>query len=253
MCWGTTVGPAAVALALSAFTVPSIAGDEQRPLGVVELFTSQGCSSCPPADAVLADLAQQREVVALAYHVDYWDYLGWQDTLGSAENTRRKYDYMKSFRTRSVYTPQAVINGRTHVNGAHRSEVAQALDGMKKSAGSGLMVDIDVTQSDESIVIRTAAASKPVGEAHVVLVSYDTAQPVQITRGENAGKTVVYWNAVTSIQTAGMWRGKEALFEMPVSDMARKGANCAVLLQSAGSDGAPGTILGAAVVRIPDP
>jgi hypothetical protein len=250
MDWGRSFGLAAAALALSAFVAPSMAGDEQRPLGVVELFTSQGCSSCPPADTVLADLAKQGEVVALAYHVDYWDYLGWQDTLGSAENTQRQYDYMKSFRTRSVYTPQAVINGRAHVNGAHRSEVADALDAMK-SAGKGLKVDLAVTRSGESILIKTGAASEPVGEAHVVLVFYDTAQPVQITRGENAGKTVTYWNAVRSIQTAGMWRGKEATFELPVSDMAKKGANCAVLLQSTGRDGAPGMILGAAVVRIP--
>ncbi len=247
---GRIFGLASLTLALSAFVGPGIAGDEQKPLGVVELFTSQGCSSCPPADAILADLAQQDGVIALGYHVDYWDYLGWQDTLGSAENTQRQYDYMKSFRTRSVYTPQAVINGRVHVNGAHRSEVSEALEDMK-SAGTALKVDVGVTQSGESVIIKTGAAKEPVGEAHVVLVSYDAAQPVQITRGENAGKTVVYWNAVKSIQTAGMWRGKEARFEMPLSDMAKKGANCAVLLQSAGKDGAPGTILGAAVVRLP--
>jgi hypothetical protein len=250
MNWGRIVGLAAGALALSAFVVPSIAGDEERPLGVVELFTSQGCSSCPPADNVLADLAKQGDVVALAYHVDYWDYLGWQDTLGSAENTRRQYDYMKSFRTGSVYTPQAVINGSTHVNGAHRSEVAKALDGLK-NAGNGLKVDLAVTRSGESILIKTGAASGPVGEAHVLLVFYDAAQPVRITRGENSGKTVTYWNAVRSFQTAGMWHGKEATFELPASDLAKKGANCAVLLQSAGRDGAPGTIIGAAVVRIP--
>src|SRR5262245_29433790 len=97
MARGTGFGLAAAALAVSALVVPGMAGEEQRPPGVVELFTSQGCSSCPPADRVLADLAEQGNVVTLAYHVDYWDYLGWQDTLGSAENTQRQYDYMKSF------------------------------------------------------------------------------------------------------------------------------------------------------------
>ncbi|MET0942391.1 MAG: DUF1223 domain-containing protein [Mesorhizobium sp.] len=250
MKWGRYSGLASLALALLAFAHPGMAGDAQRPLGVVELFTSQGCSSCPPADAILADLAQKGDVVALAYHVDYWDYLGWQDTLGSSENTQRQYDYMKSFGTRSVYTPQAVINGHAHVNGAHRSEVSQVLNDMK-GAGTALKVDVDVSQSAESITIKTGAAREPVGEAHVLLVSYDAAQPVEITRGENAGKTVVYWNAVKSIQTAGIWRGKEAQFEMPVSDMAKKGANCAVLLQSTGKAGAPGTILGAAVIQLP--
>ena len=103
----------------------AFAGDVKKPSGVVELFTSQGCSSCPPADAVLAELAEAGDVVALGYHVDYWDYLGWKDTLGSPENTARQYEYGKSFGDRSVYTPQAVINGRTHVNGAKREAVAR--------------------------------------------------------------------------------------------------------------------------------
>ncbi|TIO36397.1 MAG: DUF1223 domain-containing protein, partial [Mesorhizobium sp.] len=87
----------------------------EKPLGVVELFTSQGCSSCPPADEFFAELAAKENVVALAYHVNYWDYLGWQDTLSNKENTERQYDYMRAFGSRSVYTPQAVINGRSHV------------------------------------------------------------------------------------------------------------------------------------------
>ena len=88
-----------------------MAGEAKKPAGVVELFTSQGCSSCPPADAILEDLVKKGEVVALAYHVDYWDYLGWQDTLATPDNTARQYDYAKAFGVRSVYTPQAVING----------------------------------------------------------------------------------------------------------------------------------------------
>lgn len=247
---GKILGLAALTLIFSSFAGAAEDLQKQKPLGVVELFTSQGCNSCPPADAVFADLAREGEVVALAYHVNYWDYLGWQDTLGSVENTQRQYDYMKSFGTRSVYTPQAVINGRAHVNGSVRSEVTGALDGMA-NGGNGLKVGISVTRSGDSVVIQTDSAKEPVGEAHVVLVYYDQMQPVVITRGENLGKTVNYWNAVKGIQTAGMWHGKAARFEMPVSDMAKKGSNCAVLLQSAGKDGAPGPILGAAVIRIP--
>ena len=100
---------------------------------MVELFTSQGCSSCPPADALFAELAAKEDLVALAYHVDYWDYLGWQDTLSRKENTERQYDYMRAFGSRSVYTPQAVINGRVHVNGASRGEVDGALARMARS------------------------------------------------------------------------------------------------------------------------
>lgn len=249
---GRFFGLAALTLVLPVFVAPVAAEELQKPLGVVELFTSQGCGSCPPADAVLADLAQQDDIVALAYHVNYWDYLGWQDTLSSPESTQRQYDYMKSFGTRSVYTPQAVINGRSHVNGAVRSMVTGAIESMA-SAGKGPQVGVSVVQSGDNVVIQTEAASQPVGEAHVVLVYYDKVQPVVISRGENTGKTVTYWNAVKGIQTAGAWHGKPARYEMPVSEMAKKGENCAVLLQSAGKDGAPGPILGAAVIRVPAP
>ncbi|MCX7303033.1 MAG: DUF1223 domain-containing protein [Hyphomicrobiales bacterium] len=112
---------AAAAAVVSA--VPCFAGDILKPKGVVELFTSQGCNSCPPADKVLAELAEKGEVVALGYHVDYWDYLGWKDTLATPENTERQHLYGKAFQERSVYTPQAVINGRLHVNGARREAV----------------------------------------------------------------------------------------------------------------------------------
>jgi len=239
-------------LAALALVLPglAVAQEPQKPRGVIELFTSQGCSSCPPADAVFADLAREGSVVALAYHVNYWDYLGWQDTLGSDEGTQRQYDYMKSFGTRSVYTPQAVINGRAHVNGAIRSEVSDALDGMAK-AGIGMKVGVSATRSGDSVVIQVDSANEPAEEARVMLVYYDQVKPVVITRGENTGKTVSYWNAVKEIQTAGMWRGGPARFEMPVSDMARKGGNCAVLLQSAGKDGTPGPILGATVIKLP--
>lgn len=249
---GRFFGLAALTLVLPVFVAPGAAEELQKPLGIVELFTSQGCSSCPPADAVLADLAQQDGIVALAYHVNYWDYLGWRDTLSSPESTQRQYDYMKSFGTRSVYTPQAVINGRSHVNGAVRSAVTGAIEGMA-SSGKGPQVGVSVVRSGDNVVIETAAASQPVGEAHVVLVYYDKVQPVVITRGENTGKTITYWNAVKGIQTAGAWHGKPARYEMPVSEMAKKGENCAVLLQSAGKDGTPGPILGAAVIRVPAP
>src|SRR5262245_27148421 len=102
------------AFALFAASLAMITGtgsaESRKPLGVLELFTSQGCNSCPPADALLAEMAAKGDVVALAYHVDYWDYLGWRDTLARPENTQRQRDYGRAFGIRSVYTPQAVIN-----------------------------------------------------------------------------------------------------------------------------------------------
>jgi hypothetical protein len=247
---------AAAGLALVALAGPASGGDG-RPLGVVELFTSQGCSSCPPADAVFGAIAGKDDVVALAYHVDYWDYLGWRDTLARPENTARQYDYAHAFGSRSVYTPQAVINGRAHVNGASRAAIEARLEGFARS-GEGLSVPVSIERVGDSLVIETGAADdkatdkatgKATGKATVVLVYFDPAAPVTIERGENAGRTVTYWNAVTGIQTAGMWHGAATRYEMPASEIDRKRAGgCAVLLQAAGKGDVPGPILGAAVL-----
>jgi hypothetical protein len=224
------------------------AGEVKRPVGVVELFTSQGCSSCPAADAVFEQLVKKGEVVALAYHVDYWDYLGWEDTLGSKDNTSRQYDYAKAFGARSVYTPQAVINGRTHVAGSSQSAIDGALGKFAKS-GQAMSVDIKVMRAGDSIVIDAGEGGGD-EKGRVVLVYFEPAKAVAIERGENSGKTITYWNAVTSIQTAGMWHGAAARYEFPASEVAKKGAGgCAVLLQATGKDGLPGAILGAAMVK----
>ncbi len=245
---------AAFALALSVLAGNGLAGQTERPeadkpLGVVELFTSQGCNSCPPADAFFAELAAKEDIVALAYHVDYWDYLGWQDTLGRKENTERQYDYMRAFGSRSVYTPQAVINGRSHVNGASRKEVDGALARMERS-GEGMRVGIKVSRTSDRVMIDAGDAGNGPADAHVVIVYFDPPQAINIGKGENSGRKMTYWNAVTSIQTAGMWHGKAQRYELPMSEISKKGG-CAVLLQSVGKDGLPGPILGAAFVHKP--
>ena len=258
---------AAVALAVSALAGPGVAGpgvagqdktsqagtsQDEKPLGVVELFTSQGCNSCPPADALFAEIASRNDVVALAYHVDYWDYLGWKDTLSSKENTERQYDYMRAFGGRSVYTPQAVINGRTHVNGASRDAVAQALEGFKES-GEGMRVAVKVSRDGDGIVIDAGDAPKSgaaPAKAHVVIVYFQPPQTIEVRKGENNGRKMTYWNAVSGIQTAGMWHGKAQRYELPASEVSKKGG-CAVLLQSVGKDGLPGPILGAAFIHRP--
>lgn len=227
---------------------PVVAEEIGKPVGVVELFTSQGCNSCPPADAYLDDLAKRDDIVALAYHVDYWDYLGWKDTLGSPEYTQRQYGYASTFGSRSVYTPQAVVNGRVHFNGASRSQVGNALTAMD-GAGDGLSIPITVEKSDGRVII-TAKGKNKHGDAHLVLVSYAAATPVKIDRGENRGKTILYSNAVTRIRTVGMWHGGEQTFEIPETEI-MKGASggCAILLQEFSKSGKPGAIIGATVMR----
>ena len=243
------------ALVVATLGAASLAGaalaDSSSPRGVIELFTSQGCSSCPPADTVLSELVKRGDVVALAYHVDYWDYLGWRDSFGTAENTARQYEYMKSFKAQSVYTPQAVINARRHVNRASRRDIEGALSELKR-ARRGLNVEVSATYSGSSLLIEADAASGGPHEAEVVVVYFDPPTPVQIERGENTGKTVTYWNAVTGVQVAGMWHGKSVSFELPKREVSKKGAGgCAVLLQSVNADGTPGPILGAAIVGEP--
>jgi hypothetical protein len=219
---------------------------KSRPLAVVELFTSQGCGSCPAADAILTDLAQTGDVVALAYHVDYWDYLGWRDTLATADNTTRQYDYSAAFGSRSVYTPQAVINGVAHVNGADRKAMDEAI----AQSSDGLPVEVALSYRGDTVVIETGAGEVPDGEAHVMLVYFNPATTVEITRGRNQGRSFTFWNSVSSYHSAGMWHGKEARFELPVSQVARKGAGgCAVLVQAMQPDGTPGRILGAALLH----
>jgi hypothetical protein len=248
---------AAAALAFFASAGTGFAGQKEAtengaPLGVVELFTSQGCSSCPPADELFADLAARKDLVALAYHVDYWDYLGWKDTLSSKKNTERQYAYMRSFGSRSVYTPQAVINGRTHVNGASGAAVNNALASMDKAA-QGMRVALKVTRVGDGVVINAGdAAPDPAApvNAHVVVVYFDPPQTISIGKGENSGREETYWNAVSDIQTAGMWHGKAQRYELPMSEISKKGG-CAVLLQAVGKDGLPGPILGAAMIRKP--
>jgi hypothetical protein len=234
--------------ACTSFIAPAT-GAGERPIGVVELFTSQGCSSCPPADGVFSDLVAGGDVVALSYHVDYWDYLGWRDTLGAPENTARQYEYMKAFGTQSVYTPQAVVNGRKHVNGADRQEVSRALLDLRDGQ-SGLTVDVKATRRGSGVMIEADAATGGPTEAEVVLVYFDPPTPVEIGHGENSGKMITYWNAVTSVQVAGMWHGKSTSFELPMREVSRKGAGgCAVLLQAVNPDGLPGPILGATVLK----
>lgn len=225
-------------------TVVTVAHAEPR--AVLELFTSQGCSSCPAADKLLGELAKDPSVVAMSLSIDYWDYLGWKDTLGRPESTQRQKLYGKAFGKREVYTPQAVINGRVHVKGGKREAVMGALTEMENN-GDGLSVDINVTRTGESVTIDAAAAPSGKGDAHLVLVHFDPMKPVTIERGENKGKTITYANPVTSVQTAGMWHGKAARFELPRSEVNKDGG-CAILLQQVNKQGLPGPILGAAVV-----
>ncbi|MCR6501648.1 thioredoxin family protein [Shinella sp. CPCC 101442] len=217
-----------------------------KPKGVVELFTSQGCSSCPPADKALETLAREGEVVALSYHVDYWNYLGWADTLASKDNTDRQYAYARMFGRNGVYTPQAVLNGREHINGADISGI-RARIGAMPDEGKGLTVPVDVEVKNDELRIRVGPGE---GKANIVIAYFERERTINIDKGENVGKTVNYWHAVTDMETIGMWEGKETNLVLPADMLKKKkkSGGCAILLQRMKTADTPGDILGAMVL-----
>ena len=197
-----------------------------RPV-VVELFQSQGCSSCPPANANLNLLADRADVIALSFGVTYWDKLGWKDTFASAENTSRQWDYARgSLQNSNVYTPQVVINGRKDIVGADLGELKQEIARASLPPGGPVLA-----LSSSSLSIGAAAA--PRGGADVWLVRYDprTVQ-VAIQRGENGGRTLPHRNVVRELIRLGAWSGSALRFDLPApTDPAFK---TAILVQSPG-------------------
>ena len=223
------------------------AGDvvvRSEPKAVVELFTSQGCSSCVAADAYFAELAERDDLVAISLHVDYWDYLGWRDTLGDPANTARQRDYAAVRGTRRIYTPQITINGRSDHVGSRRAAVEAAI------AHSALPVPVTMRQGDGTVEIEVAARPLPrPWPATIRLVLLTSEAEVKIERGENAGATIGYYNVVREMRPIGMWDGDSVKITLPEDEIMADGVDaCAILVQEDLPNG-PGAILGAAWLR----
>lgn len=216
-----------------------------QPQKVVELFTSQGCSSCPPADELAERLVEENEnVLTVLMPVDYWDYLGWKDTLASPIYSQRQRAYAARRGDRSVYTPQMVINGEEHVVGSREGQVRSALERTEP-----FTADVDLKISD-MVVQATVDGALPRGAkmATVYFLRIDDEATVDIGRGENAGRKIKYVNVVRNLQPIGMWSGGSETFRMTKSQLDLKGdARCAILIQIEDQDG-PGRIIGAAVM-----
>lgn len=173
---------------------------------VVELFTSQGCSSCPPADALLAELAENENVIALALHVDYWDYIGWPDTFAQPAFSARQKGYARAAGSTVVYTPHMIVGGMDHVAGAKPMKVmAQIAAHMERAP----VVRLSVVSGPDGLVVRAEAATELETPASIMLVTYTPFQTVDIKSGENAGKTVTYSHIVTDWQALQMFDGAE--------------------------------------------
>ncbi|WP_106754547.1 DUF1223 domain-containing protein [Pannonibacter carbonis] len=212
------------------------------PSRVIELFTSQGCSSCPPADEIVAGLASDPDVLALTLPVDYWDYLGWKDTLASPENSERQRAYAARRGDRSVYTPQIVVNGEQHVVGSNSKALADALE-----RADPLTAVVTLSYTADALEV-SVAGTLPQGArmASVSILQVSPREDITVERGENSGRTITYANVVRRQQTVGMWSGGNETFRMPRVELKKTGGEkCVVLIQLTGEDG-PGRIIGAA-------
>jgi hypothetical protein len=238
---------ALLALAVTAFAAP---GRAEPPTvaaqknAVLELFTSQGCSSCPPADALLAELDKRPGLVTLSYSVDYWNYLGWRDTLSSAANSERQREYAHMRGDGRVYTPQIVVDGLIHVNGSDERAIREAVEASEirlKEVG----VPVRMHAEGNTLVIGIGAAPDKSDKraATIWLAIAKEEVTVSISRGENRGRDLSYHHPVRDLTPVGMWQGEAMTLRLPLKDLKAMGGDCLVALLQVEN---AGPILGAA-------
>jgi hypothetical protein len=211
--------------------LPLLAAADVRPT-VVELFTSEGCNSCPPSEALIGTLAKSRsDVIALAFHVDYWDYIGWRDRFEIPQAAQRQREYAKSLNLASVYTPQLVIDGHHDQVG---SNDASAIVTAKNPQSCALEIAVHADQLLVNVgASNTKAAARTADD--VVLVSYLAEGSSKVTRGENAGHELHEFNIVRSVKILGGWYGDAQSFSVPLKSLPGDATHVAVLVQTNGA------------------
>jgi hypothetical protein len=216
-----------------------------EPRALLELFTSQGCSSCPAADKLLGELAADPSLVVMSDPIDYWDYLGWKDTLANPAHSARQRAYAHVRGDRQVYTPQVVVNGAVHVLGSDRAAIEHAIEQTdQKPAVMSLPLLMSIAGDNLTVKIESAENEHNGGE--VWLCPLAKALPVNIGRGENRGRTITYHNVVRGWVKLGDWTGTQASWNVPVSDIKGDDVDAAAVMVQEGSHDKPGIILGAA-------
>ncbi len=225
-----------IALSFALISIAGPAGADSRPV-VVELFTSQGCSSCPPADALLGELSRRTGVLALGFHISYWDRLGWKDPLSSPEATARQRGYAARLTGGQVYTPQMVIDGQSDAVGSDRDAVMAALREASRTA-SPAIIPVSFAADRRSVAIGEGS-----GTGEVTLLRFARHRSTQIGAGENSGRTADDFNGVETLSPLGTWDGTRREFAV---EPAAPGEGLAVLVQAP-----DGRMLGAAMVLGP--
>lgn len=228
----------AIGALCAAKTADQLPRPSSRPI-VVELFTSQGCSSCPPADRLLGELAAHADILALGYHVDYWDELGWRDRFSMTEATQRQHRYVEALHLSSAFTPQVVVDGRESFVGSDRPRIAAAL------SRPAVNVPIDI-KVDRGELVISLPDSDALRTHEVNLAAYIPSAVTAVGRGENSGKTLTEFNIVRQFRRLGEWRGTRGTFRVPLDTLPADAVRVAVLLQQV--DG--GAISGAASASI---
>jgi hypothetical protein len=226
-----------------AMAVVAYAGE---PRALLELFTSQGCSSCPAADKLLGELAADPSLVVMSDPIDYWDYLGWKDTLASPAHSERQRAYAHVRGDRQVYTPQIVVNGAMHVLGSDRAAIDRAIE-LTDQKPAVMSLPVLLSVGDANLTVRIESAENEHGAGEVWLCPLARAVPVAIGRGENRGLMITYHNVVRRWVKLGDWTGKQASWNVPVAGIAGEDdVNAAAVMVQEGSHDKPGLILGAA-------
>ena len=213
---------------------------------VLELYTSQGCNSCPPADALLQSYTRRDDIVALTLPVDYWDYIGWKDTFASPKFSARQRAYAKIRGDGRVYTPQVVINGLAHVVGSSQRDIDRAIDDTAGQVAKA-RVPVSVRVEGDRVIVEAGdgTADATAKDATIWLAAIQPEGEVAIRAGENRGRSLKYYNIVRELMPVGMWTGKATRFEISRDALKVPGAErCAVIVQS----GSAGPIVGAAML-----
>jgi hypothetical protein len=220
-----------------------------EPRALLELFTSQGCSSCPAADKLLGEFATDKSLVAISVPIDYWDYLGWKDTLASPAHSARQRAYARMRGDRQVYTPQVVVNGAVHALGSDRAAIERAIVQTRRNAMiMSLPVSMALSGGHLDVNVKPGADEKLGGE--VWLCPLSKAVPVKIGRGENHGRTITYHNVVRHWIKLGNWAGKITSWNVPVAEFKSEDIDSAVVMVQSGTHERPGVILGAALTAL---
>jgi hypothetical protein len=215
------------------------------PRAVVELFTSQGCSSCPPADKLLGEFAKDPSVIAMSMPINYWDYLGWKDTLADARFSARQHAYSRARGDRDVYTPQVIVNGSVQVVGSDRAGIENAIKATDKNGVMSVPVRLSLSGKQIHVSVAPSKVSS-VTHGEVWICSISKAVPIAIGRGENRGREITYHNVVRNLLKVGDWNGGTASWTVPVENIVREGVDGAVAYVQDGHSDRPGPMLGAA-------